>query len=245
MGIEIITDAIIDVINKNMSFKDFMKKFMDGFAIIFKDRKIASLVLNAVLTQMFFHPFFYTVLPILFYRLRDYDLSSINFFLSYLNMHSSNNWKAMNALIQLAGSLGVLISMILTSKISDGISAGIIGISISGFIISAIVSFLKIFNISMFGFICLMFIVNIALFFFFNIFTVFFSVYYQKRVDKDKLGIFVSTSLVLFSIAGFIGSILYGYLAETGWIAPVVALILGSILKILLYLVFIYLDRKS
>ncbi len=234
------------IISEKRSVKYILtKSLFKGFNISFRDKKIAVLLLNAVVTQMFFHPFFYTIFPILFYRLSGSEVASINYILSYLKMDSSSSWKAINASMQLAGSIGVLISMFLTSKIKKGISLGIVGTAISGLIISLTILMFKVFSFNTSLFIFLLMLANIFLFLSFNIFTVFFSAYYQRIIDKNVLGDFVSNFLVIFAMFGFLGSLMFGYLAKSGWILPVIFLGIGSVLKILLHMLFIYLNRSE
>ena len=227
------------------SFRDILQKFRDGFAITFSNKSIFILLVNAILTQIFFHSFIYTALPSMLHGLNEADLVTIKGVLSFVNMTHAGIWKTLNSWIQLGGAIGVLLSIFVISRNRDvnerkGLSWGNFGISLFGLLFSASIILFKYFNLSTLTLVNLLFLSNVGLVFCFNIFTIFFSLYYQRRIDKGKLGRFAANFMFLFAISSLAGTGIYGISSTYGWHYSTVILVVGSILKFLVHLIFLW-----
>lgn len=238
------------IVNSNLTIREVCKRLFEGVNITLENRGVLILLINAVLTQIFIHPFISSMYPIIVFRLTQFEIVPILKILAFLNLNiaESSVWKSINLLLQLGGALGIILSMFYLSRMKNlsnrrGLSIGIFGISVFGLLISISITYFKLFDWSALNLIGILTFINMFLFFSFNIFTIFFSVHYQSKIDKDKLGRFVSNFFVLFALSYSIGLFIYGRLAVKGWLYPVIFLAIGSALKIILHCLFILYKR--
>lgn len=228
------SSTFIDKLTSNFN------RIREGFNITIQNRNILFVLINAVLTQIFFHQFMYIVYPIFLKSLDYSEMGTIVKISSFLSMGKSTIWKSVNAWIAVGSVIGVIFSMAYIRRIKDsmdekkGISLGIYGISFVGILLSLSFVGFKVFGWRGLTFINILFLLNGLLYFFFNIFTIFFSSYYQQIIGKDMLGRFVANFMMMFSISSLIGISIYGRLSSYGWKLPIIFLFFGSCLKILI-----------
>lgn len=231
--------------------KSNLNRVREGFNITIQNRNILFVLINAVITQIFFHQFMYIVYPIFLKSLDYSEMGTIVKISSLLSMGKSAIWKSVNAWINLGSVIGVISSMAYIRRIKDsldekrGISLGIYGISFVGILLSLSFIGFKTFGWKGITFVNILFLLNGMLYFFFNIFTIFFSSYYQKIIGKDMLGRFVANFMVMFSVSSLIGISVYGRLSSYGWKLPIAFLMFGSCLKIFLQFFFFSQDKDE
>ncbi len=227
-----------------------------GAISLFNNRGIVLLLLNALTTQLLFHPFNYVVLPTIFRKLKDdTSLPSIQFFLKLmdlLHLSEKNVWLSLLAFVGLGGAVGTLLSLYflsrLENKITDrqGITVAVGGKLIFGSMIIAVVSYFGYLGngLSLSALVILLFIINVGLFFSFNLFTIYFAHYYQKEVPREELGKFIANFMVFFNLSSSLGSLMYGFSSENNLHIPLILLAVGVLLKVVLHIFFISSQEK-
>lgn len=236
---------------------NILQEIYESALSLFKRRAIILLVLSAILTQLLFHPFNYIVLPSLFSKLKnDSNLPLMEMLLnivSLLKLSKKNLWLNFIAFINLGGALGTLLSLVCLSlfenRVSNknGITLAVIGKAFFGSLTVLAVSYFGYFgndsNLS--TLIILLFLINIGLFFSFNLFTIYFAHYYQKEIPREELGKFIANFMVFFNLSSSLGSLVYGFASENNLHISLFLLSIGVLLKIVLHLLFLSTNQEK
>ena len=233
------------------SLKEVFIKFKDGFAITFADVGISILLLNAIVTQILFHPFISLVIPVVFQRFKSEDISGILSILSFMGSKKMVFWQALTAWVQLGAVPGVVLSVIFLVRqhkkldTKKGITWGIAGLSTLGLLLASLIGFYSFLDLNISGlvFANIIFVLLGGIAFFSNLFTVSFASYYQTKIPKESIGRFIGNFMMIFALAAAIGTQLYGYLSNVNVLQPVLVLAVGSIIKLLLHAIFIICDK--
>lgn len=235
--------------------QNFFSQFVDGFNNLFGNTGLLLLLINASITQFAFHPLISIVFPSIFKNI-GYDSSSVMmrvFFslASIMGKNSEKLWMNLTAVIGLGGALGTFISLWYLSihkGIGErrGMTIGIVGQAIFGYLIYGVLTYQQMTgNLNLDILVLLLAIFNCGLYFSFNLFTIFFSVHYQKSIDRSTLGSFVGNMMLIFSLFYSIGALLYGYTLKLGaWIAPNILLV-SIFAKLILYAIFISFSKNE
>lgn len=240
------------IISETMSIKESVK---EGIRVLTKNRSLMFLSLNAAVTQMIFHPFFYNFVPNILKKLSP-ENSKISYYylkklVEFLGNQIEDVYMTLYALISLGGVIGVLASVAIINSTRRQIDEKT-GLNISVIII-AFASLTILFSTTFFVFsrsdatylAIILFISNLVMFLGLNMYTIFYTIFYQKLLPKEVLGRFIANIMMFFIFFKILGHMTYGFLLEKGLFLGLMLFALGTLAKILLHLRFINLFKEE
>lgn len=222
-------------ITKDMKKNHIVNSMSDAIKVIFKDKRVASLIFNGALSHLFLFTFI--------------EVGMIS-----LLMITFNKPELHYGILQAVISTSAIVSSIIAfgvrgkKSISEHINLGIIGM------IVAVVLFIPITMenfrnfIGHFEFMPVVYlsIACFVMFISFGYYAVFFRSFYQSEVPKEYLGRFTSIFMMLTAISRIAGLFIYGQLFEYNLIHyAIVVLGVGMIIKLLVHIPFISFTKKD
>ena len=227
----------------------------EGLSDLFTSSGIFLLFANALITQFIFHPLVSTALPSILQKMKyNEDSTLMAFFIwlaALLGKNKKKVWMNLSAVINLGGALGVLISFLYIVKVDKskekrGINLGVAGQIFFGLMVSiTLYYYLIVGDLPLDSLVLILTILNCGLYFSFNIFTIFFSMYYQREINKSSMGRFVGAMMVMFSLFYSAGSLIYGYAVDKNLHLSIGLLLTGIIAKAILHIFFIHNENRK
>ncbi|MDZ5474045.1 MFS transporter [Bacillus sp. 31A1R] len=206
----------------------------EGFTV-FRDGRLTSLVINGMLTHIFLTAIFYMGFPFLIKNV--FDGSDLDV-----------------GVVESVATIGIVLSVFAVTAVKNkitvghGIFYGIIGMIVTViplFLlgIEAVVGYIS--RVPM-GHLVFFSIVTFGMFWVRGFYGAFFVAFYQQNVEASKLGRFFSVMSLLFALGQILGYQLFGYLFDShSLIVSIVILGIGVVLKAVVHIPFMILDRKQ
>lgn len=236
---------IIKEVDSSMLNKKIYASLKSGFKTLFVNKALTLAWINSVITQFMFHPFLRNVIPNLLKKNSEGipDIGpTLRYIVTFLGKNTEDIYMALYAILSLASTVGVIFSLMFFqtygTKINTrrGMKISTFLLVINSFLSSILILYFGVYgNLSSSYLIYFLFPLSMVFYFSLNAYTVYFTFYYQERIEKVNMGRFVANLMSIFMAVKAVGHLLYGYMLEQGFILPVVAIILSSIVKVILF----------
>lgn len=221
--------------NSTSRFGGYINDIKEGFAIFRKNTQITSLVVNGILTHLFLFPFAMIGFPFMIKEIfggTDLDFGLVES-------------------IQTIGALCAILGVSFLQKrysISTNIGIGIVGMifAVGPLFFLGNQSLIQSLQHNPTGVVLYFGFVSFLLFLMFNTYAVFFRTFYQQNITPDLLGRFGAILVMFFSLGRLIGFQVFGFVFDQKTLViPVILLGIGMILKLLVHIPFLQIDKQK
>lgn len=214
--------------------QNIISDLVDGIHVIFKDKRIVSLMLNGTLTHLFLFSFI--------------EVGMISLVLIVFEAPEAHY-----GIIQSAISIGSIFSSIIAisvrnkRELHEHINIGIIGmlVSVIFFVPLVVPGFIQLLKSTSLGPVIFLSFACAIMYFSFGYYIVFYRSFYQTHVPKAYLGRYSSLFMMMISLARIIGVTFFGRVFESANIMLAISILgLGMLLKLFIHIPFVKEERK-